>query len=114
MALFRELDTAKLVGTSSPLISRQSPAYPNPFQDLIVISTGFEQPFSGNVMAKYVIVDSFFHAIQKKSILLNIASASGCTFKIGDIPKGKYRIYVTYSTLGNEHFFKFWGNIWHN
>jgi len=107
MALFNDLDTVKLEGTSSTLIFRQLPAYPNPFQSVIIISTGF----NGSVIAKYVIVDSYFHPIQKKSIRLNIPSTS---FQISNIPKGKYRIYVTYSTLGNEHFFKFWGNIWHN
>jgi len=110
MSLFDELDTANLSGTQLPIIGTSSFGYPNPFTDLIRISTSLTQPLNGEVVLKFVVVDNKMKSVQKGS--MRIYATSSINFAIsGNFSAGNYRLYFTYSSEGHEHFFKSWGNI---
>jgi len=110
MSLFDDLDTADLSGTQLPIINTSSFGYPNPFTDLIRVSTSLAQPLNGELVLKYVVVNNQMKSVQKGS--LKIYATSSINFAISaNFSAGNYRLYFTYSSEGHEHFFKTWGNI---
>ena len=109
LALFSGLDTANLVGTIAPIVSIQSSAYPNPFKYFTTIRAPFQT--SNEVVAKYVIVNSFMSPVERNAIRLTSVNQ----LRIGStIPGGRYRVYVIFTAQDNENFFTCWGNIWKN
>jgi hypothetical protein len=110
LALFNSLDTANLNGTSMPSITNSSYASPNPFTNMFIVSASIMQPWSGDVVIKYVLVDKNFSVKAKNSLRMSISSS--ITFAFGpNVGSGNYRLYFTYSAAGHEHFFSSWGNI---
>ncbi len=111
MALFTDLDTVNLTKTEMPISVEQFPAYPNPFSYFATVRATPKAPFSSSVVIKYVIVNSKFQPVVKKSQ----HATTSFDFIVGnDISPGNYRIYFTLSSLGNPHFYKSWGNIQKN
>jgi hypothetical protein len=108
MKLFSELDTASLANTTMPTGVLIYAGYPNPFRDYFKINARSDGNYSGTLIAKYVIVNASMKPIVKNSKRLSSDLGFGID---GNFPSGKYRIYVTYSSNGNPHFLKFWGNI---
>lgn len=110
MSLFDDLDTVSLSGTNLPVIYYYSPAFPNPFRYITAIGAGTEQPFLGDIVVKYLIVDRHLKPVEKNAFRYSVSNT--IFFNAGNnISSGNYRLYYTYSALGHEHFFKTWGNI---
>lgn len=110
LSLFKSMDTANLSGTQLPLVTTSSYAFPNPFTNQTSIYTSVQQPFSGTVVLKYVVVNNKMDPVQKGCV--RIQAGSGISFSIaGNFNAGYYRLYFTYSAEGHEHLFKTWGNI---
>jgi len=113
MAMFNELDTTNLTGTSTPSQIILTAAFPNPFRNYIIIASQCDPVYTGTIVVKYVVVNKFFDPIIKNSLRINYTQ-SYSPFEVANLSKGNYRIYVTYSAINNEHFFKFWGDIQSN
>jgi len=114
LSLFDALDTVNLAGTSTPaqLPTSQSPGFPNPFQHYMYVGTGFSLGPNDIIIAKYVIVDESFHAVEAG---VRRITTGQFAWTIGaNLQSRYYRVYVTYSASGNEHFYRFWGNIQKN
>jgi hypothetical protein len=110
LSLFNSLDTADLSGTQLPVVTSSSYGFPNPFTNQMGVYTSLQQPFSGAIVLKYVVVNKKMDPVQKGAV--RIQATSGIGFVIaGNFSPGNYRLYFTYSAQGNEHFFKTWGNI---
>ena len=110
ISLFNELDTANLSGTQLAVINNSSYGFPNPFAHQIRVSSSFAQPLNGDLVLKYVIVNSKMKSVQKGCVRIYATSSINFTVQ-GNFNPGNYRLYFTYSSQGNEHFFKAWGNI---
>lgn len=114
LSLFSGLDTANLTNTITPaqLPTRQTPGYPNPFQHAMFIVAPFYLGPYDAVVAKYVIVDASFRSVEARAIRI---SSGQSVLTIGaNLQAGFYRVYVTFSASGNEHFLNYWGNIQKN
>lgn len=114
--LFSSLDTANLGGTSTPGSvvegpSRYNSSYPNPFATLYYLSLQFTNSFSGQIVLKYVIVDSTMTSQVKGAFKLNVSNSSINIAFSPTIPVGRFRFYYTLSSQSNPHFYKTWGNI---
>jgi hypothetical protein len=110
MDLFKDLDTTNLQGTTVPSINRQGNPAPNPFLDYTNLYANLDQPLNGTVLVKYVLANSDRKAVYKAALRVPVQNV--LVFPVtGNFRAGKYRLYFTYSALGNEHFFKSSGNI---
>ena len=119
LALFQSLDTAILPNTIIPdsvLIKDSHLLYPvnfpSPSKGSVMIFTGLGGrsvpfPWSSPIMFKYVIVDSLLEPMEKDAKLLYENQVS----IVPNIPVGRYRIYLTLSTLNKPNFYQSWGNI---
>jgi hypothetical protein len=111
--LFNSLDTASLVGTSTPDSVIEAPSiynapYPNPFVNFHNLSFRFINGFNGEYVVKYVVVDSLMNPLDKKVTRLQ----GNHTISImPTLPVGRFRLYFTLSSAANPHFYKCWGNI---
>jgi hypothetical protein len=114
LSLFSGLDTANLTNTQTPaeLPNRQAPGYPNPFQHALFIATPFSLGPYDAVVAKYVVVDAAFRSVEARAY--HITSSQSVLTIGANLHAGFYRVYVTFSASGNEHFLKYWGNIQKN
>src|SRR5664279_593207 len=120
--LFESLDTADLTGTTKPdsvltTTSCFNCIFPNPFKSGASFSFNFSNGFNGQMVFKYVIVDSHMDFVDKgalritgtsyPNIPLNPSSSNLITLTPALQP-GKYRIYFTLSAASNPHFFQCW------
>ena len=125
--LFITLDTANLAGTTTPdsvleIANQYNCIFPNPFS----LSSGtqdyfrFNSGYSGQLIFKYVIVNSSLVAVDKNAIRIQATSypstpgdpSSSNLINIApNIPIGEYRLYFTLSSQNSRHFYKSWGNI---
>jgi len=126
--LFNSLDTANLTGTTKPDSVFESPieyncSFPNPFTAFNQMSFRFTNAFNGQMIFKFVIVDSLMHSLYKDAIRIQATSnpliplnpSSGNLITIyPNVPIGRYRFYYTLSSQLNQHFYKCWGNIQKN
>lgn len=110
IGLFNDLDTVNLVGSVLPTIQTATYGFPNPFNHQIGVSATLSQPLNGDVVVKYVVVNSGMTPIKKGAVRTYATSFFGFTVP-ATFGSGKYRLYYTYSAEGNEHYFKSWGNI---
>jgi hypothetical protein len=109
LALFSSLDTNDLSGTTKPATINSHPVYPNPFERYFSLSTTFNRGFSGSTVVKFVIVNTKMQAVQKGAIRLQ-PNQNGFAIQPA-FPTGKYRIYYSFSALGDEHYYTSWGNL---
>ncbi len=124
--MFASLDTANLSGTIKPdSVFESSPvssnfAIPNPFASFNQFTFRFTNGFNGQLVFKFVIVDSLMNSLDKGAIRIQAAFCSTCPFhpsssnliKLApNIPIGRFRLYYTLSSQSNYHFYKSWGNI---
>ncbi|MEO8853452.1 MAG: hypothetical protein ABI359_06715 [Ginsengibacter sp.] len=128
LSLFSSLDTVSLTGTTMPdSVLEEKPishnyAFPNPFNQTTQLFLSFSPRFSGQVVLKYVIVDGDFKIVDKSAIRIqatvcscpSFSSSSGVIDLMPNVPSGRYRLYYTLSSQGNNHFYKTWGNIQEN
>ena len=125
-ALFNCLDTADLTGTSKPdsIVAISAPvrntfSYPNPYPHFFYIPCIFTKGYDGFFVMKAVIVDSMMRIVYKTTKKLQPVFFSqdplGQSFinvpVDPNLAAGKYRLYYTFSTAANLHFYKCWGNI---
>lgn len=76
------------------------------------VGAGFGLGGNDVIVAKYVVVNGSFQIIETGTRRI---TSSQLVLTVGaNLQAGYYRVYVTYSALGNEHFFNFWGNIQKN
>lgn len=122
LSLFSSLDTANLVGTTTPaavLIASGShnALYPNPFSSSQQLPFSFPNGYAGQFVLKLVYVDSLMKPLLKKVVRLQSnayppPTTSGVAVTImPTIPVGRARLYYTLSSATDPHFFKCWGNI---
>jgi hypothetical protein len=110
MALFNDLDTANIAGTSMPSLTMVRYAIPNPFVDYFGVPLSLNADFAGDIVVKYVIVNRAMKAVQKG--VQRLHATSNAYFHITPaFASGKYRLYFTISAESQEHFYKSWGNI---
>lgn len=122
LALFQSLDTAGLPNTTIPdsilikYIPFISPSiYPSPIVnsgEIVFNYTGSginrnRIPFPSPAMFKYVIVDSLMQPMDKGAKLLQGHNVSISP----NLPIGRYRLYLTLSTLNNPNFYQSFFNI---
>lgn len=126
--LFKSLDTVDLTGTTVPdSVLEEKPvshnyAFPNPFKQTTNLFFRFSPGFSGQIVLKYVIVNGDFTVVKKSAIKIqatvcscpSFSSTSGIIDLLPNVARGQFRIYYTLSSLGNDHFYKTWGNIEEN
>ncbi|MGN6248048.1 MAG: hypothetical protein ACTHNG_06810 [Ginsengibacter sp.] len=126
--LFKSLDTVDLTGTTMPdSVFEEKPvshnyAFPNPFNQTTNLSFSFSPKFSGQVVLKYVIVNSDFSVVKDSAIRIqstvcscpSYSSSSGVIDLLPDVTKGQFRLYYTLSSQGHDHFYKTWGTIEEN
>lgn len=129
--LFTSLDTANLTGTVTPDSVQETPPYynafyPNPSTGQINIPSFFyfanpANGYMGPFVFKCVIVDSMMNPLYKKVIRSSAIPAPGPQhLSWGGIsitpilPTGRFRIYFTFSSQADPHFYKSWGNIQRN
>jgi len=110
MDLFTDLDTANTVGTLKPFSASVRYAFPNPFSDLLGVPISLDDNFTGDIVVKYVVVNRSMKVVQKGAQRLQATSRAQISL-IPAFPAGKYRLYFTLNSNGNEHFYKSWGNI---
>ena len=123
--LFGTLDTADLTGTSRPDSVFTSThcfncIFPNPFKSVASFSFNFSSGFNGQMVFKFVIVNSRMEIMDKgalriqgtsyPNIPLNPSSSNLITLTPAILP-GRYRIYFTLSSESKPHFYQCWGNI---
>jgi hypothetical protein len=113
LSLFTSLDTVNLAGSTTPVMVRDTLnyAFPNPFSNYHILTFKFNDNFSGEVVIKYVIVDSRLNAVDKKVGRVNSNSGYGAVSMAPDLSPGQYRLYYTLSSQANPHFYQSWGNI---
>lgn len=122
LSLFSNLDTANLIGTTTPgsvlLASGSHHAlYPNPFSSSQQLPFSFPNGYAGQFVLKLVYVDSLMNPLLKKVVRLRSnayppPTTSGVAVIIQPIiPVGRLRLYYTLSSASDPHFFKCWGNI---
>jgi len=125
--LFSSLDKVDLNGTTTPDSVNQyshdptfnygyiPSIYPIPVKKEFSIKPYFNKGFSGQVIFKYVIVDSMFNSLAKGAIRVQAKTYgqySNSTVKFTpNIPDGLFRFYYTLSSQTDKHFYKSWGNI---
>jgi len=128
-SLFNTFDTVSLSGTIKPdsvfeekPLSRNFPS-PNPFKQSNQLSFSFTNGYSGQLVLKYVIVNSGLSIMDKGAIKIQATACSTCPINIStsgiirfnpNIPSGKFRLYYTLSAQSNPDFYKTWGNIQKN
>jgi len=111
--LFNSLDTADLSGTTVPAASYSFAIYPNPILSDLNIQYHFNNSFSGQIVAKYVITDSLLNPVYKTIAYLNFTSPySSLVISLQtSIPAGKYRLFQTLSAQSYNNFSRSWINI---
>lgn len=128
LALFNSLDTASLSGTLKPDSVKEEGTnynfvYPTPFVSHYNRVFRFSSGYNGQVVYKYVLVDSLMNPLEKKAVRLQGASfpqspsnpsSSNPIAIMHNVPVGRYRLYYTLSTSSHPHFYKSWGNIQKN
>src|SRR5665213_977575 len=128
LSLFNSLDTVNLSGTTMPdSVLQEKPlshnySFPNPFNQTTQLFLSFSSGFSGQLVLKYVIVNADFTVVDKSAIRIqatvcscpSLSSSSGIIDLMPNTPSGRFRLYYTLSSQGNNHFYKTWGNIQEN
>jgi hypothetical protein len=119
--LFTALDTTNLSGTTAPdSVVQSSFLFPNPFTTVAQLYFQFSNGFNGQIMLKFVVVDSHLNIVDKQSIRIqgvsnpNIPqnpSVSNPIMLSPNIPPGNFRFYYTLSSASDQHFYESWGNI---
>jgi hypothetical protein len=113
LALFSSMDTTGLFGTSAPTAMRDTVNYPfpNPFSSTHSLAFKFNNNYSGELILKYVIVDSALNVVEKKVARLTSMSGSAAVAIAPVVAAGKYRLYYTLSSQAAPNFYQSWGNI---
>jgi hypothetical protein len=129
LSLFNSLDTIDLTGTTTPdSVFEEKPLshnyiFPNPFHLAAKLYLNFPSQFSGQLVVKYVIVNSNFNVVYKAAVRLQATVCPACTNSFSSngfidltpiIPSGQFRIYYTLSSQASPDFYKTWGNIQKN
>ena len=124
--LFISLDTANLLGTTKPdSVFETNPVsnnftIPNPFTSFNQLRFGFTNGYTGQLVLKFVIVDSLMNSLYKGVIKIQASICSTCPLNPSssnlititpNIPIGRFRFYYSLSSQLNQHFYKSWGNI---
>ena len=121
--LFASLDTANLIGTTTPAqvleTNGYNAIYPNPFilSGPHAMSFTFPNGYSGQFVLKLVYVDSLMNPLFKKAVKLQSnayppPTTSGVNIQIlPSVPVGRHRLYYTLSSASNPNFYTCWGNI---
>jgi hypothetical protein len=120
-SLFNGLDTTNLTGTTAPdSVVQSSFLFPNPFSSVAQLYFQFSNGFNGQIMLKFVVVDSHLNIVDKQAIHIqgvsnpNIPqnpSVSNPMMLSPNIPPGNFRFYYTLSSASDQNFFESWGNI---
>ena len=113
LTLFESLDTMDLTGTTAPDSVKENITYPypNPFYNIHAFAFGFNAGYTGQLVFKYVVVDSLFNPLDKIAVRFQADSNYNNVHIMPDIPEGRYRLYYTLSSQSEPHFFQCWGNI---
>jgi hypothetical protein len=123
--LFASLDTVNLSGTIKPdSVFETTPlsnnyTFPNPFTTYNQLQFRFTNDYSGQLVLKYVIVDSLMNPVNKAAVKFQAAVCLGCPLHPSsslititpNLPTGRFRLYYSLSSQSNQHFYKSWGNI---
>jgi hypothetical protein len=112
MALFTELDTVDLTGTVKPASIMSRYPLPNPFHHYIGMPIVLDSDYNGDMLVKYVIVNTSLKPVQKGVERIEAMASSYFTIN-PTFSNGRYRLYFTLSAAGAAHFYKSWGNIEH-
>lgn len=124
--LFASLDTTNLSGTTKPdSVFESTPVsnnftIPNPFASFNQLQLNFSNGYDGQVVLKFVVVDSLLKSIDKGSKKIQASVCSSCPLHpstsnlitiMPNMPTGKFRFYYTLSTASSKNFYTTWGNI---
>lgn len=119
-SLFKQLDTVDLSGTLAPdsAIPSSVMLFPNPFNIIPQIRFEFPGIFTGQMVLKYVIVDSHLNIQYAGAFKISVTPEAGNGFSFSapaevtqNLSVGEYRIYFSLSAAAKPDFFKSWGNI---
>ena len=116
IALFSSLDTVDLTGTIKPDSTKMLGAYPNPFYIYVGFHTAsyFRDSVAGSAVVKYVLTDSLLNPVFKTSARLTYnppSSVSSLALYVPGLAAGNYRLFYTFSALGNNNYKRAWINL---
>lgn len=111
LSLFNSLDTVDLTGTSQPNDVLDVVQFPNPIDTsgIFTLKFQFNNTYLGYTILKYVIVDDRLHTLAKNTHRLQGNHPSSQVHV--SLQEGKYRLYLTLSSLDNKNYFKKWINF---
>lgn len=102
---FNGLDTVSIYGTLATGSITHARPYPNPFTNVIRIANYFDNPAIGEVVIKYVVVNSNKKIVQKGALRMDVFGIT--TFAINtSFEPGVYQLYYIIGFDKNEHFFQ--------
>lgn len=116
LALFNNLDTVSLAGTTTAqaildTTTNLHPFFPNPFQVAHQLTFAFNPGIMGDVILKAVVVDSTYAIKYQTWRRISTQSTMSSLQVTPSLSTGKYRFYFTLSTQAAPHFYTSWGNI---